>query len=548
MRYKLKGNNYTFIPIDTIFENRNIKDYKSFLNLEKSDEEDYNNLINIDEGINLLYKHIKNNSIIHIVVDCDVDGYTSSAVLYNYLKSIYKDINITYTVHEFKKHGLSDDIKINDNAKLIILPDASSNDFKQHKELKNKGVDLLVLDHHEVESNKISEDAVIINNQLSPKYKNKNLSGVGIVYKFINAFNDYIFETRDKVEIYLDLVALGNVGDSMSMYSRETRFYVKEGLKNVHNNFLKALIKENAFQLANKYNIISLGWVIAPKINGVIRTGSIEDKKAVFEALTNIRSDYDVVAKLCKNIKDKQDKVVKAEMKLIEKQIDSDKKYLLLNVNSNLEQSYTGLVANKLKSKYKAPTLLYRNNIKKEGVVGGSARGYEGLIKDLKETLIKSGLFEFCEGHANSFGFEIKRCNIDKLKIFLEKELKDKDVLDGEEYEVDLVFNNDEIDQEIIEEICKYEDEWGNGIDEPLFVFNDIELEAYEVNLLGSRAKNIVFYYNNVKFIKKYAKMDLYNQLIANEKCKLNLIGKCVNNFYNGEVIPQVEIVDIEIK
>jgi len=65
---------------------------------------------------------------------------------------------------------------------LVIVPDAGSNDYEQHQVLRERGVDVLVIDHHEAD--KVSEDACVINNQLSAHYANKTLSGVGVVYKF----------------------------------------------------------------------------------------------------------------------------------------------------------------------------------------------------------------------------------------------------------------------------------------------------------------------------------------------------------------------------
>ena len=181
MKYRLIGNNYTFSPIECILENRNIT--KELFNLTDDCIETYNNYDNIDEGIELLMKHIDSNNKIHIVVDCDVDGATSFAILYNYLTSEFKDIKLTYSIHDGKQHGLSKDIKIKDDINLVILPDSSSNDYIQHKELKERGIDVLVLDHHL--ASKYSENAIVVNNQLSDNVKNKQLSGAGVVYKFL---------------------------------------------------------------------------------------------------------------------------------------------------------------------------------------------------------------------------------------------------------------------------------------------------------------------------------------------------------------------------
>ena len=87
-----------------------------------------------------------------------------------------------------------------------------SNDYEKHKELKEKGIDIIVLDHHEAP--KISEDAIIVNNQLC-EYPNKSLCGVGIVYKFLQALDEELWQS--KADNYLDLVAIGEIGDSMDI-------------------------------------------------------------------------------------------------------------------------------------------------------------------------------------------------------------------------------------------------------------------------------------------------------------------------------------------
>src|SRR5205085_11494007 len=109
---------------------------------------------------------------------------------------------------------------------LVIVPDAGSNQFKEHKQLKERNIDVIVLDHHEC--NEESGDAIVVNSQLSPDYPNKQFSGVGITYKFCKALDDKLgIKHADE---YLDLVAIGNVADSQDMRSLETRYFVLKGL------------------------------------------------------------------------------------------------------------------------------------------------------------------------------------------------------------------------------------------------------------------------------------------------------------------------------
>ena len=396
MKYILKGNNDYLNPIQTVLKNRDITE--ELFSLTEEVIEDYKNYDNMDKGIELLLKHINNNSKIVIVVDCDVDGYTSFAILYNYIKEILEYNRVSYVIHEGKQHGLSDDIIIEDDTNLVILPDSSSNDFKQHKELKNKGIDILVIDHHNCDEG-YSPYAIVINNQLSNKIKNKNFSGAGVVFKFVKALDEYLFE--DRADYYKDIVCLGNTADVMDMHEKETRFYMYEGLKEIKNTFLKALIDSYSYDLEGKYNINKIGWTIAPKLNGTIRSGSEEEKLKMAEAF--ISDDYDYcldVAKMCKNVKARQDNAVKSALKKIEPKIKIDKndRCIILNVDKTLNKSHTGLVAGKIADKYKLPTLLYRNVADKDGFIGGSFRGINSISENLRMDILNSKLVEFSEG------------------------------------------------------------------------------------------------------------------------------------------------------
>ena len=109
-------------------------------------------------------------------------------------------------MHSGKQHGLSD-INISDliqrGFRLVICPDSASNDYEQHQALKEHGIDVLVLDHHEAE--KVSEYACIINNQLCD-YPTKSLCGGAVVYKFC-CYIDKLMGTNYAID-YEDLTAL----------------------------------------------------------------------------------------------------------------------------------------------------------------------------------------------------------------------------------------------------------------------------------------------------------------------------------------------------
>lgn len=540
MKYKLIGGNYTFMPIETVLENRNIT--KNLFELDESVIEDYNKYDHMQDGVELLLRHINNGSKILFVIDPDVDGLVSFAMPYLYINDTFDYKNICYLIHKGKEHGLSDDICIEDDIDLVILVDSSSNDFRQHKELKDRGIDVLVIDHHQCDEG-YSPYATVINNQLSNNVKNKNASGAFVVYKFLKALDDYLFQ--DKVSHFEDLVSLGNVADVMDLHEKETRYFVYKGIKNINNLFLKALIESNSYELDGKYNIDKIGWTIAPKLNGTIRSGTHEEKIKMVEAF--ISSDYDFcleIAKMCKNVKTRQDNAVKAALKKLEANINisNEDKCIILDVGKTLDKNHTGLVAGKIADKYKLPTLLFRDVEYKKGFVGGSFRGIDSISEDLRTDIINSGLVEFSQGHEQAGGWQCDKNNIDKLKQYLNNLYKDKEIIDNKEYLVDFILNENEIEINLINELAMLEDEFGNGIDIPLIAFENISLNLNEDNLKGKL--NIVFYINDVKFIKKFATNILKSQIIDNT-VNVNIIGKCTMDTYNN--CGQVEIVDIDI-
>src|SRR5690606_2887501 len=148
------------------------------------------------------------------------------------------------------------------------------------KQLKDRGIDVIVLDHHDCE--KESEDAIVVNNQLSPKYSNKNFSGAGIVYKFLQALDNKL-EIKH-ADYYLDLVAVGNIGDMMDSRELETRYYMTKGLKKINNSFLKALFEKQEYSTKGIVNLINVAFYIVPLCNAAIRAGSTEEKLQMINA------------------------------------------------------------------------------------------------------------------------------------------------------------------------------------------------------------------------------------------------------------------------
>ena len=240
--------------------------------------------MNMREGAIMLIKHINQGNKILIQVDSDCDGYTSAATLINYLNYLFPSFvqsNIYYRIHTGKQHGIILET-VPADIKLVIAPDSSSNDYEEHAYLKENGVDVLVIDHHEADE--ISTNACIINNQLCD-YPTKSLSGVGMVYKFCSFIDELL--GVNYANQFLDLVALGMIADMMDLRDYETKHLITLGLENIRNPYFKGMVQKNEYSLKDGITPIGIAFYIAPYVNATIRMGTQEEKMIMFESMTS---------------------------------------------------------------------------------------------------------------------------------------------------------------------------------------------------------------------------------------------------------------------
>lgn len=565
MKYQLIENSKNDINnfLETVLENRNIKDIDAFRksNTELLEHNTFKDLDNIEDGVKLLIQHMNAHSNITLIVDPDVDGITSSAILYNYLKKTFQDISfITPISHSGKGHGLSKDIEIPQDTEFIIIPDAGSNDYEELKKYHNKGIDILVIDHHII-SNGYSENATIINNQESLHYKNKDFSGVGVVYRFLQALDDYLL--LNEANNYLDLVAIGLIADIMDTTDYETRYFIQQGLlkKNLRNPFLKQLLKftKQNDRYLDKYIIISdVAFGIAPALNATMRFGTAEEKLAVFKCFTLSEEELEKdkfgkkVYDMCIDNKTKQneDKAIsstKIIKTLTNDQIENDK-ILIIDATGIIDKTLTGVTAMELAAHFQRPVLIGTVN---NETLSGSVRNYAGFpCEKLKTELEETGLFTFLEGHEGACGFALPIKNRQKVVDIWNEKFKDIKI-EGN-YAVDFILNFTDLTNSDYYLIDTYRYLWGTGVAEPLFAIINIPLFPENIKVMGQNKDTAKYDYSGKSFIKFHLpKNDKFLNLASNYDIKksyiMNVVGKVSMNHFAGRVIPQVMMEDYDI-
>jgi len=566
LQYKLIGTNDTSNIIKTILTNRGITNPEEYINLSEESICDWQDLDNIDEAIECFAKHFENKNVITILVDCDPDGYSSAAMMYQYIKLMDEDYPVHYMIHRKpKSHGLSDnDYDIPDNTKLLIVPDAGTNDCEKCNELIDSGIDIIILDHHL--QDQFGSKAIIVNNQISNEYSNKDFCGAGVTYEFLRALDEYYWQ--DFSENFIDLNAFGNISDVMDLRNTSTRYYVNRGLENIKNKALDAMIQAQSYSMHNEVNIHNISWYVTPIFNAMIRIGSFEERELLFRAFiddyeefdykkrdgTVIKENiYDRAARLCKNCKSRQDKMRDKLFAELRANANTDDKVVMVEAQ-DADPGIIGLSCMKLADALQRPTIVVKK-INKDGVelLSGSCRNFNNSpVDDLKAVISETNLFELCAGHANAAGVQILPENFNDAKKAFNKLLKDVEY--SPTYMCDFVFDIYELDTSFIYEVHNARWIWCTGIQEPKVAVEDIMIRRSDINVQGKDFNSIAFTVNDIKFVKFNMKENdpLLEWASAwdgddNDKIEINIVGEVSVNEYKGIFTPQVIIKDSEI-
>lgn len=562
MNYKVCGRNDIADIKGCIFENRGITDIETYTHLTDDIIISYENLDNINKAVNVFTKHLEQHSKVSIVVDCDVDGQCSASMIYMYIKShIDKDANITYLIHSGKQHGLSNDIEISEDTDLLIIPDAGTNDTEQCKLLTEKGIDIIILDHHEKEIN--NPYAIVVNNQCSPNYANKELCGAGIVYKFLQALDEYYWS--DNADNFLDLVALANISDVMDLRSFETKRLVDKGLSVITNKCFEEFINSQTFLMKGKVNPHTIAFYITSLINAMCRVGNSEEKDLLFRAFTEQDEEfeykkrgetipttetiYERAVRLCKNAKSRQDKQVNSFLPNLEKKYSTSNDAVLFVKGDDIPNVFSGIVAMKLADKFKKPCLVLHkcNTNDNDNVFRGSARNFDNsYVLNFKDFLEKTNKFNWCQGHQGAFGIEINGKNVKEVISKLNSECEDAD----KRLPVDFEINYTDFNVSLITDITSLEDYYGTGIKEPILVIKNLVLEANQGCLMGKENNTWKFVTDDFAIIKFKNPVNdpVLNFLDSFEDTiTINALCQVGISEYKGIITPQITIKDYEV-
>ena len=529
----------------TILSNRDITEkeqIEKFLNPKRNDFYNPYEMLDMEIAVKRIIKAIEDKEKIIIYGDYDVDGITSVTVL----KSFLEERGIT--IAEYIPNRLEEGYGLNKKAvkeiaeqkyNLMITVDCGISAIEEIEYANSLGIETIITDHHEPGNELPKALAVIDAKRKDNTYPFRNLAGVGVVFKLIQAISIELGLEEKEYLKYLDIVCIGTISDIVPLVD-ENRVIVKLGLKLVEqtkNLGLKEILESTGY---SKIDSTTISFGVAPRINACGRMGHQEealklflskDKNEVIE-LTQKLNEYN-------RIRQETEKNIYNEAIEQIEQIDLDKQHTIILMGKNWHHGVIGIVSSKITELYFKPSIL----LCEEGEEGkGSGRSIPGF--DLYEALTECNeLIEKFGGHSMAVGINVKKDNFEKFKEKFEEIAKQKHI---EEIvpilKIDALINLDEIDKNIVESLKELEP-FGEENKMPLFAIKNLKIDSIRALSEGKHLKltlkdnkNII---NAIGFNLGY----MSNEYKIGDK--IDVVGNLEINTFNGVDNIQINLKDV---
>lgn len=490
----------------------------------------------MEKAVDLIQKHLQNNSKILVFGDYDVDGISASAILIKYFTSIGANI-YNFMPNRYKDgYGLTiqtlDSIFESNKPDLIITVDCGITAVEEVEYIKSKGIDILITDHHE--RGETLPNSLIINPKVSETYPFKALCGAGVALKLVQALAG--ISTASK---YLPICAIATIADIVELLD-ENRAIVYLGLKDLNNAPLgvKQLLHECGLTVNCKASDIA--FKLAPKINASGRMGSAETSLQLY-----LEENPVLIKKICSQIIEYNtqrqqlcDKVYNDVKEDLNTQ-DIFKISAIISSSPDWDSGVLGIVSARIAEEFHRPTFLF-SQVGDELV--GSCRSVNGvnvhtLLTTMSDLLTKFG------GHPMAAGLTLKVDKYDEFirltNSYVAGNLNKADFLPTKSYDFEIAEN--EITMKLIEDIDRLEP-CGHMNSRPIFNF---KLNNATISSLPKHPQHLVLNYPNFSLLA-FNSSDKYFILSGNTSCNL-LADMSIDNFRgNKRISGIVKSIDYE--
>jgi single-stranded-DNA-specific exonuclease len=504
-------------------------------------------LTDMDKAVARLHQALGKQEKILIYGDYDVDGTTSVALVYSYLKSFYPNCDL-YIPDRYKEgYGVSEAgiIWAEQNGFTLIIALDLGIKAKDMVVLANhKGIDFIICDHHLPDDEIPQAVAVLDPKRKDCPYPFKELSGCGLGFKLIQAYAKTYREEK-VVFNYLDLVAVSIASDIVPV-SGENRILAYHGLKRLNENpspGLKAL--KDIAGIKNQMDISAVVFTLGPRINAA---GRVAHGRAAVELL--IASSEEEAITLAGKINLKNDLRREFDISITEEalsMIENDE--LLKNARSTVlfkeswHKGVIGIVASRCIEKYYRPTVILTQS---NGLITGSARSVSGF--DLYQAIEAcSDVLEKFGGHKFAAGLTLLPENLSAFRQKFEAVVASTITADQQVpvVDIDSVIQFDAMTWKFIK-VLKQMAPFGPDNQKPMFearnvfVRNSLTLfkDRHLRFLAGQQGNDAVFQAIGFDLI------EYYDRVAAGDSFRMAFTLE--ENFFNGETSLQLRIKDIK--
>jgi len=464
-----------------IFLSRGVDDInyiKSFLKPSKDNLHDSFMMKDMDKAVDRIVEALQKGEKVLIYGDYDVDGVTSTSVLYNFLRGIGVSVDFFIPDRINDGYGITLDTAktiVEAGCQLVITVDCGVSAIKEVEYVKNRGIDIIITDHHECREELPDAFAVINPKRPDCPYPFKELAGVGIAYKLVTALCKRL-ELGEIHYKYLDIVSIGTVADVVPLIG-ENRIIVKNGLKKMKNTENIGLME--LLKYCNKKNEDITTWmvafIIAPRINAAGRIG--DAKRAVTLFTTKNRDEASNIAGLLDSENKVRQDIESAIIDEVLYKIESDIKYkdkkVMVISGEGWHHGVIGIAASKVTERYYKPCIILSCE---NGICKGSGRSIEGFNMFMALCACES-LLDNYGGHEMAAGLTLKEEKIEEFDIlinnFADNNMKDEDLIP--KVEIDVKIEKSEINLKSISEI-EMMSPFGVGNPSPIFLYENIRI------------------------------------------------------------------------
>ncbi|MCS3953115.1 single-stranded-DNA-specific exonuclease RecJ [Salinibacter ruber] len=484
---------------------QSVEDARPFFDPAAYDPAPPEALPDLEKGVSRIRSAIERGERVLVWGDFDVDGQTSTALLVEALRELGADVGFHVPHRERESHGVNwEHLEgyLDDGVGVVLTCDTGVSSHRPIRKALDRGVDVVVTDHHDLPSRLPPAEALINPKRLPEGHPLGTLPGVGVAYKFIQklAEGQNLTEgTGLRPTGYLDLVALGIVAD-IAVLRGDTRYLLQLGLEKLRETGRPGLqaVMDNANVTREEADEEDIGFRIGPRLNAVGRLG---DANVSVPLLTT--SDPGEARAIAGDLEELNDRrklltaqVFEAARKKLRWEPELLQTAVLVLYGEQWPAGVIGIVAHRLTEKYHKPTILltsaseeYAQKQSARGESGGKgqealARGSARSVEDLNITAAiadHADMLQSFGGHPMAAGVTLPKAKIDRFRRLVSRSIVGQK--GGEEIvetlQIDSYLSLEELTLQLAEDL-RQAAPFGPGNREPVFACRNLRVSGYE--------------------------------------------------------------------